>query len=292
VKAPLTCTIVLAVAASACGEGGATPPPKPSRSALVATRGYHRHIPANLDDSQPVPLVLALHFYAGTGPGMDSIFRWSKLADERNFIVAFPEGVLTREGERVWNFINWAGPPYDVDYVAGVVEDLQGKYNIDPKRIFATGYSHGGFMAHRVACSLADILAAVIPISGTAPTAPGSCAPANPVSVLHVHGKDDAIIYYDGGPPTYSGEPLYSSAPEALAMWTQRNACTGTPVVTRDLDLDPTLDGAETEVKAASGCATGGAAELWTIRGGAHLPQGVGTYAPHLYEWMLAHPKP
>ena len=50
-------------------------------------------------------------------------------------------------------------------------------------------------MAHRMACDHADAIAAIVSIAGATFLNPDDCAPSEPVSVLQVHGTNDAVIY-------------------------------------------------------------------------------------------------
>ena len=58
-------------------------------------------------------------------------------------------------------------------------------------------------------------------------------------------------------------------------------------------DLDTRLAGSETTVtKYAAGCKAGGAAELWAITGGAHLPSLSPSFSSSVVDFLFAHPKP
>ncbi len=80
-------------------------------------------------------------------------------------------------------------------------------FHVDMERIYVTGMSNGGFMTHRVACEMSDIVAAVAPVAGvmfdnTTPKAPSGfevdetfkCEPKNPVPLLHIHSKYDLVV--------------------------------------------------------------------------------------------------
>ena len=59
------------------------------------------------------------------------------------------------------------------------------------------------------------------------------------------------------------------------------------------LDLVSTLPGTDTTVRRyTGGCKAGGSAELWTIEGGAHVPELSDHFTKLTVEWLLAHPKP
>ena len=57
------------------------------------------------------------------------------------------------------------------------------------------------------------------------------------------------------------------------------------------VDLPPEIPGAETEVTRYEGC-RGGAAELWTVRGGDHFVAQHPAAFDAVYDYLTAHPKP
>ena len=48
-----------------------------------------------------------------------------------------------------------------------VVADVQRRYSVDPQRVYATGMSNGGMLAHRLACEAADVFAGIAAVAGT-----------------------------------------------------------------------------------------------------------------------------
>ena len=106
------------------------------------------------------------------------------------------------------------------------------------------------------------------------------------VSVLQVHGDKDTNVAYDGTPFT-------PSAHQTVAIWADRNACTG--LLTNGgirLDIEAGLAGAETRVEAYAGCRNDGSVELWTIEGGGHIPNFNSQWPGAIYDFLMAHPKP
>jgi hypothetical protein len=71
-----------------------------------------------------------------------------------------------------------------------------------------------------------------------------------------------------------------------------KNGCTGGLQPTGDtLDLDSSLAGNETEV--ARWSCSAGAAELWTIHGGQHVPAfNLPDWGNDVFDWLMQHPKP
>jgi polyhydroxybutyrate depolymerase len=52
------------------------------------------------------------------------------------------------------------------------------------------------------------------------------------------------------------------------------------------------VPGLDTVVTRYTNHPPGGAVELWTINGGAHVPTLSSEFSPRVIDWLLAHPKP
>jgi polyhydroxybutyrate depolymerase len=271
------------------GAGDAAAPPG------FATRPYAVTVPSKYDPKVGTPLVLLLHGYSETAKWQDDYFHLSALAEERTFLVALPEGTVDPFGNRVWDATdaccNLAGQPVDDSgYLEAVITDMKQRYNVDPKRVYVAGHSNGGFMAHRLACDHASEIAAIVSLAGAVFADASKCNPAMPVAVLEVHGTSDELIKYGGG-RFVPLVPEYPSATATVATWAAKNGCD--PALTPDgttLDLVADLPGEETKV-ARHACAKG-AAELWTMEGGTHVPTLQPTFAKAIYDFLERHPKP
>ena len=114
--------------------------------------------------------------------------------------------------------------------------------------------------------------------------------PPHPVHVLQIHGDADSAISYEGGEIRGAA---YPGARQSVENWAARNGCVVKGSDAGMLDLDRTLAGMESTVtRYTNGCKAGGSAELWTIAGGAHLPELSSHFTRLVVEWLLAHPKP
>jgi polyhydroxybutyrate depolymerase len=106
------------------------------------------------------------------------------------------------------------------------------------------------------------------------------------VNVLQVHGDLDNTIVYTGS----SG---YPSAEQTVATWAQKNRCTGgREDAGPGKDLDLQIPGAETRPESYAGCPPGGAADLWTIARGGHIPSLGAAWADEVWAYLSSHPKP
>jgi polyhydroxybutyrate depolymerase len=168
-----------------------------------------------------------------------------------------------------------------------LIVHLQGRFNIDPARIYATGISNGAQMSNRLGCDLAEVIAAIAPVSGGYPPAQ-ECNPFRPVPVVAFHGTADRLIPYEG-----QGR-LLLPARQWAADWAQRNGCDSTPTVT--------FTHGEVKGETWGGCRENALVTLYTIEGRGHswpgsdMPAEITTQdidaTQTIWEFFQAHPMP
>lgn len=238
----LPARVVLAIGAligviAAPGCGTAPQPVDSVTRTLTApdgrTRSYHLHVPSALDSDTAVPLLVALHGGFGSGTQFEAASGFDDLADVHGFVVAYPDGTpIRRQGAladaRTWNGGDCCGPAVDqqvddVAFVSALIDQITADRPIDTNRIFVTGHSNGGIMAYRLACELADKVAAVgvqaasLEIDG--------CRPASPVSLLHIHGLADRNIPIDGGVGDGFAGIAFASPRESVSTFADIDGC-------------------------------------------------------------------
>ena len=192
------------------------------------SRQYRIYIPAIYDGSKEVPLMLCLH---GLGDNMTnfSTIGMNYIADTANFIAVFPQAVMDPlVSSTAWN----SGAGYngyfpnsnidDVDFLRSLIDTLSIHYSINQQRIYACGFSMGGFMSNRLACEANDRIKAIASVAGTIGTG-FSCVPGKAISVCHFHGTADATVSYANG-------PYGMGAQELVDFWVNTNNCNATPI--------------------------------------------------------------
>lgn len=218
-------------------------------------------------------------------------FHFTALAESQTFLYAYPNGLQDPVGMRYWNAMEWCCDFFhsgvdDVGYLSAVIDDMSSKFNVDKKRVYVVGHSNGGFMSHRLACELSDKVAGIVSLAGAQWSDPTRCLPTQAVPVVELHGDNDGLI-------NYNGSANYPSAHETVAVWANRNRCTGALTYSGDnLDLDALLPGAETKIERYTGCPAQGPVELWTIQGGSHIPALSKYFTTAVYNFLSSHPKP
>lgn len=262
-----------------------------------AQRPANVHIPSDYTTSTRYPLVIVLHGFGANGLIQSLYFGLIDRIDPGQFILIAPDGTINSTMRRFWNATpaccagsDPAQQVDDVGYIRSLITEAAKTYSIDEERIGLIGHSNGGFMSLRMACEASELISSVVSLAGSTFVDAASCAPAdNPVSVLAIHGDDDATIPYEGR----SGENGFPSAPVTIERFAQQAGCDiANPIMPPAINVMDSIDGNETTVLDYSGCQQGSEVTLWTIVGGPHIPLG---YSPDsldaLVDWLITHPR-
>ncbi len=200
-------------------------------------RYYRVHVPASYSPQRATAVVLALH---GGGGNMDiqakeAYYHQISQADRAGYVVVFPNGysALASGKFATWNAGRCCGQARDQDiddvgFIRALLGHLRRQVNVDPRRIYANGMSNGAMMAYRLACEMSDTFTAIAAVAGTDNTR--DCEPARPVSVLHIHAKDDPLEKFDGGAGRDSPAVTdFVAVPDSIAKWVGMNGCAAPP---------------------------------------------------------------
>lgn len=256
---------------------------------VVNGRPYALLRPDGADGTTPLPLVVLLHGFGANGALQESFFNLSEAMDEKDYLLALPNGTLDRNGRRFWNGAEACCQPEelsidDVSFLRAVIEDVKTQHPVDDSRIFLVGHSNGGFMALRMACEAGDLVDGVVSVAGASFDDFSRCPSGPTVPVLQLHGTTDKVIRFDGGDTAYG---VYPGAVETTQRFAARNGCGATRGEAGRLDLEST-EGEETVREPWLECPPGAAVELWRMEGVGHLPDFNDAWAAEIYEWLEA----
>jgi polyhydroxybutyrate depolymerase len=306
--------VVILLLAGCTGTRRRVDPPEPDRDVIpigqsTATitvdgleRTYRMYRPTGLPD--PAPLVVVLHGAVGTGQQAEQDYGFDAQADSGKFLVAYPDGF-----RRTWNVTaDCCGGAArdnvdDLGFIRQLVDTVSRRAPVDQKRIYATGISNGALMAYKLACDT-TIFAAIGAVAGTMIN---RCDKPAPLSIIHIHGRDDRTVPYGGGPGRRSnagagernpakivGPPVES----LMAQWRKWDSCQSPEVTTTGQVTTSTAT-----------CPQGRAVELISIAGAGHQwPGGRPTpvaerllrldppsqalqATPTIWQFFAAHPK-
>lgn len=100
--------------------------------------GFSLYVPEYYEDSESMPLVVALH--GGSGHGRSFLWSWLKDARSRGVILASPSS-----RESTWSLM---GPDVDSGTLDAIVARVSEHWQVDEKRILLTGMSDGGTFSY------------------------------------------------------------------------------------------------------------------------------------------------
>jgi polyhydroxybutyrate depolymerase len=221
-------------------------------------------VPPTYDATVPTPVVFCIHglgqnavMFCVTGTAM------REKSDAEGFIVVMPNGY-----QASWNGGTCCGAASterldDVALFRAIFEEVKTHLNVDTRRVYATGFSNGGYMSYRLACEASDIFAAVAPAAGAigintigGGTNPASdftaCNPSEDVPVLDIHGTLDGLVPYSLQAPS-------------LALISERDGCGANTVAAAS-----PMSGGDTTCISYSGCPAGVEVIGCSITGGGH----------------------
>ena len=248
-------------------------------------------LPNGYRAENPAPLLLDLHGFMGDGLSQQRFSRLSNIARENGFVYAAPDGLPNSNGDQFWNASKACCnfDRTDVDdavFLKSLIDEISEKVAIDPKRIYIFGHSNGAFMSYKFACTYPDTVAAIVGVAGAMDLVGNDCAISSPVSVLEIHGTADAVIGFTGG--GIAGIS-YTSVAQTLDTWRKLDKCIGAPMAKENIDIDESIDGAETKVFEST--CTNSTVTSWQIVDGVHGPAFSSTFPKAIIEWLLANPK-
>lgn len=192
-----------------------------------------------------LPLLLFLHPSGETPAAAVMETRFDRLAATAGFIAAFPPA--SSNGWAAQNTPGLSDSPVDQVWLTKLLDRLLATEPIDPNRVFVAGFSRGAVMTERLACVIADRIAAAVVVGG-APWV-GDCTPSKPLSILFVHGTADSTLRISG-------------ARQVADQWRALDGCEPAP--------SPSPIGDTATVQTNDRCRGGTAVEFVTVQDGSH----------------------
>lgn len=205
-------------------------------------RSYVVHVPDGYDPSKPYPLVVVLHGAFSTARQIEEHSGFSDLADREGFLVLYPNGITLFGLLQHWNAGHCCGKAAadgvdDAGFLRAAIREVGERLNVDPARIYVTGFSNGGMMTHLFGALAGDLVAAIAPLAGSVGSRPEPGAPlqqvpepARPLPVAIMHGRtDEQVPYRGGGARGPDRGRQFLSVEESAAFWVRANGCAREP---------------------------------------------------------------
>lgn len=171
--------------------------------------------------SAQVPALVVLHGRDEPLPMEERRDGLLGLADQGRAVVVYPSGY--RES---WNAGACCGPAQrmgmdDLGFITRVIAEVRKDPLVGP--VILAGFSNGGRMVYRVACSRPDLVSAMVVVDAVDTAA---CPAERPVSLLQMDGTRDPFVAYDASvAPHVAGGFVEPSAVAQVVAWRHRDAC-------------------------------------------------------------------
>jgi polyhydroxybutyrate depolymerase len=214
---------------------------KPGTSLEIdgVTRKYIVHVPIYYS-GEHMPLVMVFHPDGSNALSWMSVCGLNDTADQYKFIAVYPDGICKTTGYKGFGWNGGSRVPGgrkrriakvdDVSFVSKLLDVMERGYNIDTRRVFATGMSMGAMMVYRLASELSPRIAAIAPVAGCMGT--DKISLERPVPIIHFHGMADQEVPYRGGRGIFDPTGTYLvSVDETMSIWSNANGCDPEPVI-------------------------------------------------------------
>jgi polyhydroxybutyrate depolymerase len=230
--------------------------------------------PPGLSRAQKVGLVVAFYGATGTPQRMEGLTKFEGAAAAHGFVVVYPGS----QTDPPWHAAD------DTAYLGSLIDRIVAQENIDPRRIYLTGFSAGGRETYFLGCRLSAKVAAIAVVSSVMRDYP--CAIAHPISELTIAGSQEPVNGTNGGP----------SVASVAARWRALDGCSAqAPMRTTQV--------ATVTQQSWGPCAAGSAVGIWIVNGGHHTWPGTYGLAASdpdaqfdateaIWSFFAAHPSP
>jgi len=206
----------------------------------VEVEGVRREALVSIPDSatkeNPAPVVFAFHGHGGNMRNASRQFHIETVWPEA--VVVYMQGLKTAtlrdpKGERPgWQNLPGMQGDRDLKAFDAMLAHLKTRTTVDPSRIYAMGHSNGGGFTYCLWRARPEVFAAIAPSSANPPIPVDGM---KPIPVLHVSGKTDAIVSFDGQTKTVEAVKKINGCSEPGKEWakdcTEFASDKGTPLV-------------------------------------------------------------
>ena len=161
------------------------------------------------------PVVFMLHGFGGNAENFKQDTHFEQEALPRGYAV-----VYVSSSSAGWSSGAGLDKSDDVKALCQLAKSLQKEYHFDKKRMYATGYSNGGFMTHRLAVQGKGTFSACICVAGDMSKSVWiRRKPKTKISFFQITGeKDDAVPKHSNGTAEASLDPAIEDVLEYYVL--------------------------------------------------------------------------
>lgn len=176
------------------GKGGPTGTSEIELKVGEQARAFRLRVPEGLDAARPAPVVFVFHGKGGRKDFIPHVTGFDEHAVKNGYIVVYPGGL-----ENEWELRD-VETNRDLKFFDAMFEHITTRYNVDLRRVYATGMSMGGYFSNLLAARRSERIAAIAPHSGgLGPLAFTGIRARRKYPVLIIHGDEDRVVKVEQG---------------------------------------------------------------------------------------------
>jgi poly(3-hydroxybutyrate) depolymerase len=185
------------------------------------TRTFIMHVPSAYNGSKPVPMVVDYHPIGGSGAGQMADYggsTYKSKTDPEGVISLYPDGTdgVSPMGAG-WNVGPCCSRDDDVKFSREMIKKVEEIACINPRKIYATGFSNGGALSGALVSTYPDLLAGISAMGWMIPVRDRSATELK-IPFLLIQGTQEFTQ------PTFSGAmAVMEDEKEALRDFFARN---------------------------------------------------------------------
>jgi len=199
---------------------------------FVEVNGVQREFRLQVPDTIPEggrPILITVHGGGesdGTYPYPQESLFYNRSEDE-GYIVAHPLALLVGDNEGAWQLNTTPDTTQDMEFMIAMLDDIEANFVVNPKRIYASGYSLGSMFTYEIACQMNNRVAAIATYAGSMPVSPTYCDMTNDIAIMHIHGFNDTIIPYSDSWNWKAWDSVgeMMSIPQLVEYWQNKHNC-------------------------------------------------------------------
>ncbi len=172
-------------------------------------RTYLQYVPKHLGSKRP--LLISCHGMNQDAPYQRDMLKIESVADTAKFVTVFPQGE-----NKSWDISGRK----DINFILKIIDKMVEEYDIDPGRVYLSGFSMGGMFTYHAMNVISDRIAAFAPISGYTMGGVTANANARAIPIIHTHGTSDDVV-------------TFNDVQKNLDVWIKHNHCNTTATVTK-----------------------------------------------------------
>jgi polyhydroxybutyrate depolymerase len=227
-------------------------------------RTYVLYVPPGDSAAHPLPLVLVYHGAGDTAANETTETDLLNISERRHdMILVYMQGYDDTWNEGAGHTPAERAGINDVAYTSAVLHQIESSYDVDRRRVAATGLSNGALLTELLGCKLAANLTLIVPVEGELPVSVSAeCRPSRPITAYEVQGTADTAIPFGGGHfDGVGGGTTVLSAPKSALRWATLDRCAANARRSRSGNIVLSRYGA---------CRDGVGVTLAAVQGGQH----------------------